>query len=741
MSRLNMNWRPMLAVVVGCGLVGGGALSAQFEAVDAAPTARERLLKLLNAGKRVEEDGCARARAAMAKVAPLDGLSLLPPPGEEPLDFVSETDVLHYSLDIEVDLVGKWIGGSNVMTVRVVEPAVSTFEIRVSDAFALPALAVNGNAVSYSRTDSATIEVTLDRTYGVGEEFDLYIEYAGNPKNGGFGSIEFTTHNGHPIAWTLSEAWYAYTWWPAKDVNTDKATADLRFTVPTDFAVASQGLLQSITDLGNGKHQYHWKTDYQTATYLFSFAITNYTEFSDSFVYDNYTMPVDFFIFAEDDNSNNRALLGKLVPMLGVMSDLYGIYPFVNEKYGIAQFEWGGGMEHQTITSQSSFSEWLSAHELGHSWFGDMITCATWHDIWLNEGFATYSEALWMEFRNGQNQGALHSYMDGRRPRSVNGSCYVYDISSMNRIFSGDFSYRKPAWVLHGLRHVVGDDVFFDIIAAYRAKYEYGSAITDELIAVAEDVWGDDLNWFFDTWIYGIGAPEYRYAWEQNTVNGRTFVEVYLQQTQSGSYPNFPMPMDVVTRVGSAETLQVVWNDEDAEHLLFEVAEPIDGLTLDPDEWILETGKSVGTFVEGPPKIVGIRPIVNGKGNTVRVTIDFHKDVIVEAGDCSLVGDKTGPVNLTVDYRADVRCAYLLFDGALPTDSYVLVIGDSIVDVNSGQALDGELDAFRWGDTGVLPSGNGLAGGAAVLRFNAVLTKPGQGNKDRRVDALSAGRP
>jgi len=684
--------------------------------------------------KHIHDAGCGHAKAAMRRYLRERGQT--PPPDQNLTNFDTETDVLHYTLDIEVDLDNEWIGGSNLMNVRVLEDGIDTFQVRISDAFNIPALTINGNPVTGTRLDNATIEVTLDQTYNTNDLFDLYIEYNGYPYGDGFGSIVFTTHNGHPAAWTLSETWFAYTWWPAKDVNTDKATADFYFTVTDENIVASQGLLQSVVDVGGGKLKYHWMTNYQTVTYLYSFAITNYNTFSDTFDYDGYSMPVDFFIYPESDNSSNRDLLYKLDDMLTVFSDLYGLYPFIDEKYGIAQFGWGGGMEHQTMTSQSSFSEWLSAHELGHQWWGDMITCATWHDIWLNEGFASYSEAIWEEFKNGQDEQALHNWMVYRRPGSVNGSVYVYDDTDFWRIFSGDFSYDKASWVLHMLRHVIGDDNFFDTLAAYRNAYEYGSAITDDFVAVAEGVWGDDLSWFFDLWIYDIGAPKYRSDWQQYDINGRTFVELYIKQTQSSSYPIFPMPIDIVTSVGSDDTVHVVWNDEDAEHLLFEVDGPIDDLEVDPEDWILATSNRSTTFIEGPPKIISIEPVENGKGNTVRIDVVFHKDVDIIESDLLFEGDQHGQIPFTLTYNQSTQTASLVPDDALPTDTYTLTVYDTVTDISSGQPLDGELDAFRWHTETTYPTGDGLSGGHTIMLFDAVFNGPSIGDEHEAIDPI-----
>lgn len=674
-------------------------------------------------------EGCSRVyQQALAGTGPL----------VDPLASDADTDVVHYTLDIEIDPTAKWIGGSNLMNVNVLVDNVEHFLFRLSDRFNIPVLTVNGNTVTWQRIDPIVLDVTLDRVYNAGESFDLYVAYDGYPGSTGFGSIEFTTHNGTPIAWTLSETWFGYTWWPAKDINTDKATADFLFTVPDTMSVASQGVLVAVDNIGADKLRYHWQTAYPTATYLYSFAVTNYSRFSGVFDYAGWSMPVEYFVYPEDDNSNNRNNLLKTVDMLGVYSDLFGLYPFINEKYGIAQFSWGGGMEHQTVTSQSSFSEWLSSHELGHSWWGDMITCATWHDIWLNEGFATYCEALWVEFKSGQDKQALLNYMSGRRPGSYNGSVYVYDDTDFNRIFSSDFSYRKGGWVLHMLRHVVGDEMFFNILAEYRFRYEYGSAITDDFTAVINDVWGgDDLSWFIDEWVYEPGSPKYRYGWRALTVNGRNYVELYIVQNQSASYPIFQMPTDIVTTASGVDTLNVVWNDAETEHLLFETDDVVSGLAFDPERWILAESYTNVTFVAGPPKILAIEPVYNSKDRVVSIDIVFHKNVQVDVSDFSMTGDNSGDVNLVLNYNGSTQIATLTFAQPLAVDTYTLTIMDTIIDVEAGLALDGELNAYRWLTESQMPSGDGLPGGNAIFRFTSSAKNPGNGGSPNTTTILN----
>ncbi len=638
----------------------------------------------------------------------------------------NDTDVLHYDLELEIDPDTQWIGGSNTITTRSLIDGLTTFQVRIDELFTLTAVESGGVSASWNRLDSATIEITLDQTYNTNDEFDVFIEYDGNPQSLGFGSINFGWESGYPHVFTLSETWYAYTWWPTKDDNRDKATAEFSFIVPDELTIASNGVLVNQINLGNGKIQFDWETNYPTATYLFCFGLARYNTFSETFNYDTNSMPVDFYIFPNSDTPEHRDDWRKCVDMLGVFSDLFGIYPFVDEKYGMYEFAFGGGMEHQTMTGQGSFSDWVTAHEAGHQWWGDMVTCASWNDIWLNEGFARYSEALWFENEpGGGGEQALHNRMAQVRPSSVNDSVYVYDAENQSlwRIFSTTFTYNKGGWVVHQLRHVVGDDTFFDILAAYRQAYEFGSAVTDDLVAVASSVYGSDLTWFFDEWVYDIGAPAYRYGWQSIQVNGEHYLEIYLDQTQSTSFPIFIMPLDIEYVVNGQDEMQVIWNDEETEHFLLPVDNVASGVELDPDDWVLITSKQNTSFVAGPPKIVAIDPAPGSStaetdGQTVQIT--FHQDVSTSAGDYSLAGDSSGAVAFAFSYDQPTQTVTLTPSSDLEADEYTLTVSDAVVAQSTAIALDGEL--ANPADPGSLPSGEGLPGGDAVAQFT--ITNP-----------------
>jgi aminopeptidase N len=505
-----------------------------------------------------------------------------------------DTDVRHVKLDLDIDPVGRTVGGTVTTTVRSTIAALTTFSLRLHANMAVSTVLLNGNPPGWTRPTDA-VNVTLDRAYGVGEEFTVAITYLGSPANLGFGSFQWGTHGGSAtVVGSLSETDFAYTWWPAKMANTDKFTTETWAAVPSTLTAVSNGRLAGTDDLGARK-RFRWETAYPIAHYLVSLAISNYQVRTDTYTHMGANMPVVFYAYPEN-YAAQQTNMNRLVPMLTVFSNLFGQYPFVNDKAGIAQFNWGGGMENQTVSSQSDFGESLSAHELGHQWWGDMITCGTWHDIWLNEGFATYCVALWDENKVGGGTTAYFSRMNANRPSSpgTTGSVYVTDISNLNNIFSDTNVYRKGAWVLHQLRHVVGDATFFQILRDYRTAKQYDSAITDEFAAIASATYGQDLTWFFNQCVRRTGAPTFSLAWSPQTLGGQNYVFLNVGQTQTAAAWRFPVDLRVTTAGGPVTS--VAWIDQKRDDVVLPANGAATAVALDPGPWILKGTTVNGTF-------------------------------------------------------------------------------------------------------------------------------------------------
>ncbi len=504
-------------------------------------------------------------------------------------------DAIHYKLELEILFNSKTIAGTQTASFKSLKQGLKTLELDLHSN--LKVLKVSDdklNPLSFTRPKDKIL-ISLGKAMALNEQFTVVVKYAGKPgRSSSFGGFSFSSHRGYPLAWTLSEPWDAKLWWPGKDQLGDKATFEMHIIHPDTMSAASNGKLMGIDKLPGKRLRTRWSTSYPMIPYLASLAVTNYKRRTDYYKHMGANMPVEFFVFPESFNSWKRGM-DAIVPMLTAFSNAFGQYPFVKEKYGLAQFNWGGGMEHQTISSQYSASEWLSAHELGHQWWGDAITCATWHDIWLNEGFATFCEALWQERKPGGSMAAYHSYMRRRKPYRVDGTVYVYRPTSVSQIFSSTNVYRKGGWAVHMLRHVLGEKLFWQALRDYRKTYEGKSATTAQFQKSVEKSAGRDMGWFFDQWIMKNGAPTYNYAWKsysRGTQHG-----LLLELDQSQSYRNyFEMPVDVrVTTSGGTETHRV-WNDARQDRFFLPLKGPATAVTIDPDQWILRPRTRTKSF-------------------------------------------------------------------------------------------------------------------------------------------------
>jgi len=515
-------------------------------------------------------------------------------------------DVTYYKLNLTLTTSPQYLRGVVTAKARSTATNLTSVVLDLNSVMTVDSVKSGTTKLSFAQ-QPLIVTITLDRSYGKGELITLDIYYRGVPSSTGFGTFTFSSHAAEPWVYTLSEPYGAKDWWPCKDHPTDKAdSVDIWVTVDSTLKVGSNGKLIGVIPNTDGTKTYRWAELYPISTYLVSLAISNYAEFTNWWRYTQTdSMPVLHYVLPEH-LANAQTNLPRTVDMLQIYSNAYGRYPFINEKYGHSEFGWGGGMEHQTMTSLSGFSESLVAHELAHQWFGDMITCATWPNIWLNEGFATYSVAVYYEGKYGAP--AYWSYINSQMnsAKSANGSVYVQDTLNLNTLFSSNLVYAKGATVLHMLRHVLGDSVFFHALRTYAAdpRYRFGVATTENFRHVCEDVSGKQLGYFFDEWIYGQGYPQYQYAWRAiPDTDGGYIVPISIKQTTSLNPAFFTMPVDFRLTGAGLDTTVVLFDN--AADQSFSVHVPIlpTLAQCDPNNWILKYATLV-SFDD-----VGIAPV------------------------------------------------------------------------------------------------------------------------------------
>ena len=510
-------------------------------------------------------------------------------------------DVTYYRIDFEIDIDGEEIDGSVLVDGWIGMDQPDSIELDFTDEMTVDSVKFYNELHSFSHESNLLKIPAPEVTINEGYEFSIEVFYHGTPSPTGFGSFNFDTYANVDHIWTLSEPYGARDWWPCKDDPSDKAdSVDINITVPEAQIVVSNGLLMEETDLGDGRKRYHWEERYPICTYLVSVTTYPYLVWHDEYIGMNGdTLPLDYYVYPDhyDDVYNNYLLTND---MMAVFAQRFGEYPFMGEKYGHAEFGRGGGMEHQTITSLGGHTEWLIAHELGHQWWGDLVTCASFHHIWLNEGFARYSESIWEENHNGTE--AYKDYWESHAYYGP-GTIYVENPSTTGEIFNGNLSYDKAGWVVHMLRGVLGDSVFFSALKsyAYNDSLAYGAVTTEDFHAVCEDVSGLDLDVFFSQWIYGERYPQYAVSW---TKLDSDELIVTIEQTQN--WQNFSMPIQLRVILPNDTLDFTVENSGVAqEYHLGLIGSSSFNVILDPDDWILKEVEYLdnGHEFPGPTKI------------------------------------------------------------------------------------------------------------------------------------------
>lgn len=440
--------------------------------------------------------------------------------------------------------------------------------------------------ISFVQNTQDELVISLPEKLLKGNKDSVTVVYSGNPVSSGFGSFEIGTHNSIPVLWTLSEPYGAKGWWPCKQDLTDKIdSVDIYIQHPKTYKAASNGLLLSEKTSGLFTLT-HWKHKYPIPAYLIAIAVTNYSVYSDPV--ENESFEVLNYVYPENlaTAKAGTAITPKIIKLY---SNLFESYPYAKEKYGHAQFGWGGGMEHTTMTFMGSWGRQLVAHELAHQWFGNKVTCGSWEDIWLNEGFATYLEGLTIENFDGPlSAKSWRNSLINNITSVPDGSTFVTDTTSVDRIFSGRLSYRKGAMILHMLRYKVGDEIFFKAIKNYLADPElsFGYARTADLQKHFEEVTGSSLSEFFNDWYYGQGFPSYTLIWSQNDQNSLTITVGQTQSHPSVTFYEMPLPVQITGTNGQKEILRLEIKENNQS---FTIAAPfkVTDIEIDPDKNII----------------------------------------------------------------------------------------------------------------------------------------------------------
>ena len=481
----------------------------------------------------------------------------------------------------------KYISG-NIFYLFYHNDSLNEFQLELSDSLVTDSVFMQGAMLNYTHNGNI-LTVDFNQYLPASQLDSLTVYYHGVPPETGFGSFAAETHgtNNTPVLWTLSEPYGAKDWWPIKqDLNDKIDSIDIIVRTPAIYKVASNGILVSETVLGTDKISY-WKSRYPIASYLVALAVSDYTVFSTQAQLSTGNLSVVNYVYSESLNDAQNAI-NEMIEHLIYFDSLFVPYPFMNEKYGHAQFNWGGGMEHQTMSFVGNFSYELLAHELAHQWFGNHITCGSWQDLWLNEGFATYAAGLCYE-RFSPNlywkiwKGNQVDFISS----SPGGSVFVTDTMDIPRLFDARLTYSKAAMLLHMLRWKIGDDNFFTALRNYQNNplLSHSYARNIDLKNELEIASGQNLDEFFNDWYWGEGYPSYQLSYDQDNANLISFT---LSQSQSHpSVSFFEMPIPVLFKNALHDTTIVFNHTFSGQSFSTQLNFKVDSVIIDPSNWIV----------------------------------------------------------------------------------------------------------------------------------------------------------
>jgi aminopeptidase N len=527
-------------------------------------------------------------------------------------------DLISQRLELEVDPAVHYVKGEVTTEFRIKEnTATITFDL--SDNLKVSSVNTATTTLPFTQANNELV-ITYAESLCQDAIHTVTIAYEGTPtKNAGGDGFVTTTHNNTPSLYTMSEPYGSSEWWPCKqDLNDKIDQLDVIITAPAAYKAVSNGMVISEKQEG-AVMTTHWQHNYPIPTYLVGIAVTNYEVFSQKVTHNGHSFDIVNYVYPESKKKAKKHT-EVTVEIMNLFQDLFGEYPYKDEKYGHAEFEYGGGMEHSTISFMGNFSRSLIAHELVHQWFGNKVTCDSWNHIWLNEGFATYLSGIVENHFDGEAD-----FINWKRGKvadittSRNGSVFVKDekLENVGRIFSSRLTYNKGAMVIHMLRQKLGDEVFFKGIRNYLndENLAYGYATTDDLQSHLEKASCQNLNEFFGDWIYGEGYPVYDVAWYQGASDE---LNLTVNQTQTNKKVDF-FEMNVpflVVGTHREEQYITINHTFDGQEFAIAVDFEISEIIIDPKFDMISRNNTVRLDIEAIAELE-VEPSLN---NTVNKT-------------------------------------------------------------------------------------------------------------------------
>jgi aminopeptidase N len=506
-------------------------------------------------------------------------------------------DVRHIKGELTLDIKKSEIRGTVTHTIAPLYPGLDLITLDCGEDLKVSGVAIDSKDCKFE-CKSGELSVSLGRAYGLDDVIKLAVTYSGSPKKG----VRFVQPDSeHPkrgvCVWTIGEPEDARHWIPCYDYPNERLTSEMIVTVAKPLSVVSNGTLVSTKENADGTSTFHWKMDSLLTTYLLSVTAGEFAVFHDNLD----DLPVDYYVLKDVDEATARRTLGKTPRMIEFFNKKIGT-PYAYAKYAqVCLPEFGGGMEHTSATTMTDAilvdatahlendADSIVGHELAHQWFGDLLTCRDWSHIWLNEGFASYFDALFTEYDKGDDAfriamaNELTSYLgtDRQYRRPIVESRY----DDAWRMFDG-VTYAKGACVLHALRGLIGDEAWWRGIRLYVAKHKDQNVVTEDFRKAMDEASGRDLGWFFDQWVLHGGHPELAARWHYEDEDKTLRVNVEQTQATDDGTPLFRLPttVEVEDESGMREIPVVI--DGKAQEFVIPASRRPKMVRIDPKGWI-----------------------------------------------------------------------------------------------------------------------------------------------------------
>jgi aminopeptidase N len=499
----------------------------------------------------------------------------------------SEVDALQYRITLEIKNAEDEITAQTEILLEFLKDGVKRINL---DFAGLAARQVTESRKAARFTQiGERLSIDLNGDYHKGDQVWIAVSYSGRPKDG-----LYIKKNKFGDRTVFADNWpnRAHYWFPAIDHPYDKATVEFLITAPDRYDVVANGILLETTSQQNGTKLWHWSESVPIPTYCMTLGAAAFSIIGVGCSQGSACpVPIQYYVYPGDRDGAFRDY-GRTTKMLAFYSELIGPYPY--KKLALVESSTRfGGMENasniffdEKAYDGSGHLEGTVAHEIAHQWFGDSVTEADWHHLWLSEGFATYFGHLFFEREEGRDKLVRLMREDKNAYLSANASNPrpICDpaVTDLFKLLNAN-NYQKAAWVLHMLRHIMGNEKFFEGIRDYYQTYRNRNALTADFQKVMESHAGRSLDWFFKEWIFGPGHPIYDASWRWNEQSK----ELNLKIVQKQPVAQFTMPLDIEIKLADGVRRELITVGEREQSFTFKLSGRPSQLVLDPDEWVL----------------------------------------------------------------------------------------------------------------------------------------------------------